>query len=129
MGDVHTSLLWFDRLIGTRPLPTYLTVPHSTAIHLTTQSISPTVVPFTSFIHYHASSKDTHGARDWFLRVLEAGVRPNIHTFAALLHGCARSGDISGAEEWIQRMREEYPDLVLDGTCYNTLINVCIGYF
>jgi pentatricopeptide repeat protein len=128
MGDIHTSLLWFDRLRGERPLPSYLSVPLTTSNHLATHPIKPSVIPYTAFIHHHASRNDAQGTIDWYTRMLRDDVRPNVHTFAALLMGCVVRKDVDGAEEWVRKMREEFPELELDGACYNTLINVSLVY-
>lgn len=96
----------------------------NSAIDACARATRPKIYQQTAFdlFHHATSSKNIDGTTKW-----AGALSPNVFTFGALLACCARNGDIARSLELLHELEEGtvYPDVVLNGVIYSTVISAC----
>ena len=96
----------------------------NSAIDACARATKPKVHQHTAFtIFTHAiSSTNEDGSKKW-----AGALSPNVFTFGALLACCARNGNTDQSLELLHELEEgnKYPDVVLNGVIYSTVISAC----
>lgn len=96
----------------------------NSAIDACARATRPKIYQHTAFdiFHHATSSKNIDGSKKW-----AGALSPNVFTFGALLACCARNGDIDQSLELLHDLErgDVYPDVVLNGVIYSTVISAC----